>query len=335
MSAKAQDVNNRTNTNFIQSIKASGYTKDQRDVLQDLYEKTPVDIKSLYVKFGQQLQEPAEDITKAATVRAYFDSSDNRVHLICSESANGNSCHMPFGTHFHEYAHNLDWLAGTAKGYNTYFSATYKINDWQTFEDIIQEDWDATVKKFYNHSKLGYQKAFNMQTQNGIISPRFYLKDLIDKWQYTKQIDASSTLYQNTIAQFSNLKSINDFKQFYLDSFDKFSDIVYAENIETRRDVIEGFCDFMKKAYPMQALNAVSDMFQKYAIDATNDRSFAYPFGIGHEESYFDKQGNLALEAFAEITESIVTSPGALKLIEAFLPNAYQTYYLILKEMVK
>lgn len=82
--------------------------------------------------------------------------------------AAGDAWEPPYQVHEHEYAHNIDYLAGKGTGY---YSDQYRNAAGESFEDIITKDWDKAMQDFYKSTagdvNGAYQSAFNLQLQPG------------------------------------------------------------------------------------------------------------------------------------------------------------------------
>ncbi|MBR0054644.1 MAG: minor capsid protein [Bacteroidales bacterium] len=304
-----------------------GYTPDQQQEIQDLLDGAPQEVKDLYSKYGGQLQAVDEKVKSGYT--AYYDPSDGRVHFHKADVVTGSRYETPYQTHFHEYAHNLDYLAG---GGNQAFSVTYKNSAGETFEDVLRMDWKKALKDYYKTSAMDagsvYQKAFDLQLGNGGMGGETYVRQLMRDWRQFNAISRSDPLYVALQDELAALNGVDvEIKKFYLKHFDKFGDLVYDQP-----EVVKSFIGYVKKTYSPIEIGDLSDMFEPFSVQVCG---IDYPFGFGHGSSYASTPGKWAKETFAEMTDSAIASPDSLKLIQQYLPNAYQEYLTMLGVMAK
>jgi len=79
---------------------------------------------------------------------------------------------------------------------------------------------------------------------------------------------------------------------------------------------------------PRNARGDISDIIE----GATNGKVKG---GFGHGNSYWKDSTNLALEAFAEMTDATLTNPENLKYIKKYVPKAYEVYLEMVQELLK
>lgn len=115
-------------------------------------------------------------------------------------------------------------------------------------------------------------------------------------------------------------------RKFYTNHFDIYGPLNYNKG-----EVVKLFSRYMHITYAEQARGNLSDMFERYSLNAGGKEK---PFGYGHGKSYALDVNSLAHEAFAEMTASTVTNPGSTVLIKQYLPNAYAMYFEMLKGMI-
>nr|DAR13808.1 MAG TPA: minor capsid protein [Caudoviricetes sp.] len=302
----------------------AGYDQAQQDDLEQIYNNAPQEIKVLYAKYGGQLQ-PVDENVDPSIGEAYFSPSDGRVHMHKADAAAGNSYQEPFQVHFHEYAHNLDYLAGGGQN----FSRAYKNAAQKTLEDVIMDDCEKTIKQYFKDSAADangvYQKAFDAQLKIGGVGAEAYVRNLLHNYRLTTGMLRTDPIYQLLENELDAAKTEEAIRGFYTKHFDKFSKFIYDKS-----KVLDSFEDYIKMNHTMKEYSNLSDMFGRYSVQCGRS---SYTFGFGHDPAYITGTGNLSAEGFAEMTDSTIASPGALALIKKYLPDAYNMYLKMLKRM--
>lgn len=300
-----------------------GYTDNEKNRIKDLLQNAPTEIKEVYNKYSNELLEHSETIDpKKGT--AYYDPADKRVHLKSLNAATGNEYQEPYQIHFHEYAHNIDYLAGNG----TSFVAKYKNSAGKTLEDVIMSDCENSVRQFFEDTITdingAYQEAFTLQLGKGGMGAESYVRSLISNWRTMNGLSRKDPVYlavKNEIDFMIHTDSA--LRDFYTKNFDKFGKRVYNST-----KTFEKFTEYIKDNYTKKELGNLSDMFGRYSVQKGQS---SYTLGFGHEDWYITSIGGLSQEAFAEMTDATITSSGSLGLIKKYLPNAYSMYLEILK----
>ena len=87
-------------------------------------------------------------------------------------------------------------------------------------------------------------------------------------------------------------------------------------------------------AYPRSETRDVaplSDILSPYSAERTGD---THPIGYGHSAKYWRNHPESATaEAFADLSEASVNGGNRLRYIQAFMPNTYNAYLDMLKQM--
>ena len=301
-----------------------GYDQTQQADLEQLYNNAPQEIKDLYAKYGNQLK-PVDENVDPTIGEAYFSHSDQRVHMHKVDAAAGNEYEEPFQVHFHEYAHNIDYLAGGGQS----FSRTYKNAAQKTLEDVIMDDCEESMKQYFKDTAAKaagvYQKAFDTQLKTGGMGAEAYVRSLLYNYRSVNGMSRSDPLYQLLKNELDAAKTEKAIRDYYTKYFDKFGEFVYDKS-----KVLDSFSDYIKMNHSKKEYSNLSDLFGRYSVQCGKS---SFTFGFGHKPSYITGTGNLSAEAFAEMTDATIASPGALDLIKKYLPNAYSMYLEMLKRM--
>lgn len=115
-------------------------------------------------------------------------------------------------------------------------------------------------------------------------------------------------------------------QKFYADHVDLFDGQAY-----NKKRVLGAFIKYMNANYTLRARGNLSDMLERYSVKVLQR---AYPLDVGHGKTYAKRQGALAKEAFAEMMDAEITNPESLELIKEYLPDAYDMYLTMIKEML-
>lgn len=136
-----------------------GYTKDQARDLQSAIQDAPVDLQNLFIKYGSRLS-PMEPVPPDDT-SAYFSRKYGEVFGDPSSIAKESRTKEPYRTHWHEYGHNLDWLAGGngLRDTQPMYSQTYTTDATQ-LQDTVASDMDNTLRQYWTNVKGDY-KPYN------------------------------------------------------------------------------------------------------------------------------------------------------------------------------
>ena len=302
-----------------------GYTVKQQADIEHMLEKSPKEIKSLYDQYGWQLKPAVEDVGKG---NAFYNPDEARVHMLRSATVSGSDYEAPYDTHFHEYGHNLDYLAGD--GTNP-LSRVYRDQQGRSFEEIINSDWDAALKEHYKNSPQLYMKQFEANCANSSgMGAEMYVKYSITNWRKSNHLSHSDPAYTALRDEFDGLSGTEQsYREFYRRHIDKFIDQAYD-----KVNIIPDYCQYMKANYKPRELSDISDMFEPYSVHYYG-KSGERPFGYGHGSDYALYGGKQATETFAEMTSATICCPESAAMIQKFLPNAYKAYFDMLKGAAK
>lgn len=298
-----------------------GYSNKEQQEIETLIDKSPEDVKNMFKKYASQLKPIVEDVDSD---QAYFDPSDGCVHLIRSKAVVPSSYQTAYQVHFHEYAHNIDYLAAPNQ---KFFSANYVRSDGKSFADIIRSDWNDVMYDYFKDEYFDEYFDFTTNVSMGGVTPRSLARNTLRQWQNLKGLSRYDSEYTNLKDEFDSLMDDSkNYKAFLRKHFDKFGKLMYNE--VDNGSMIRKFSKKIKSNYSLSARGNLSDMFESYSV---NNGGGDYPFGIGHGADYWVSSDYVAIEAFAEMTDASVSSQESLELIKKFLPNAYKAYLEMLK----
>lgn len=271
---------------------------DYADAMETLLNFTEEpDVEDLYHKYGDRL-----DVVNDPTMSngAYFNPGDNKVYMDAGYVANGNNYSAPYQTAFHEFGHNIDWLAGHEAG-GKWASAEYENGK---LGKTIKSDWeDFKVHMFQQspHTYLRNDVQIDSTTLRQCLRDTGYT-DLAHKYR-ADEITLEEILSDKKVA-----KAVLD-------------DLGWGNS----RTI-----ELLKKENISKSERAnISD-----AIEYCTGKS--YPLGFGHGASYFKgDESNGAIEFFAETLDSKVANPNSLAQMQRVFPNAVNVVEEIVGGLVK
>jgi SPP1 gp7 family putative phage head morphogenesis protein len=98
------------------------------------------------------------------------------------------------------------------------------------------------------------------------------------------------------------------------------------KKIEDIEEVAREFCRYIKEKLTLLQRADISDMFEPVLADM----GYAYPFGIGHGKTYWNRRDN-GKEAFAEMFSATINNQESLEQIKYFFPKSYEIFLEILE----
>lgn len=255
------------------------------------------------------LIDKCEDAEVVAMWRAYEDSikigstskngayaSGSTIHLHIDNVSKGDTISKPYQTLFHECGHTIDTMARKHLNTTGVFARHYSgAYKDGLFPQTIKEEVQEWVKKY----EVELKQAF--KDHKGDVD-WFYKQGYISDWQYdyykAGHLSADDILpkYKKSMAYSKVEKELRGYNKV---------------------DVAD-LCDMVEGATNGK-ISCVAGHGKKYWADRT----------IGGISD------GLATESFAEITSSIMSNKGSLKLIKKHLPKSYNLYKEIVKEILK
>lgn len=126
-----------------------GYTREQAGDLHRQIQNAPVNLQELFIKYGDRLQ-PMIDAWPE-DMGAHFRSWNGRVYGVPEEIAEDGLVNVPYRTHWHEYGHNLDYLAGE-NGYDHHPHYTSSLQDRNPIrlENYVYTDVDQSLRDYWS-----------------------------------------------------------------------------------------------------------------------------------------------------------------------------------------
>lgn len=300
-------------------VTGKNYTWEQSMDMQRILQNAPEDVRELW----KQTQGEFSETIHERGDKAFYRAGENRVHLNEANVAKGDDLNPAYETHFHEYGHNIDYMAGGGSP----ISLSYRDSQGRTFEEIITQEWesklaggpDAVVDNF----------LMNLDTSKGGMGGQAWLKSGLRDWRKRNNAydeDRYDSLFDSILAFSPDDK--DGMLNFLKNNMDIFNDGSYTISGDALKNKILGYCAKIKKENTLEVRGNLSDMMERYAV---KNAGTAYPLGAGHGKSYALESGRLAKETFAEMFSSEVCNKASLDLIKRELPESYKAF----KDMVK
>ena len=156
------------NFSGVRDILGSEYCDNMRDVL--LNNKNDMAV-SVYNAYGDDIR--VRDSKFKGT--AYFSPSQKGCYFDAGTTAKGDILHLPYQTAFHEFAHNIDYLAGQKLGYSGYLSTSYS---GERLENVIKSDFVVFKKSM--GCKSNKELINKLLDEKMPISERGSLSDILE-----------------------------------------------------------------------------------------------------------------------------------------------------------
>lgn len=289
---------------------------DYANAMETLLEFTEEpNVKNLYYKYGDRL-----DVVNNPTMKggAYFYPSDEKVHMNAEYVSKGDNLHAPYQTAFHEFGHNIDWLAGHDAG-GQWISVAYGDNKLN--KAIVQDYHNFAIKTALEDL---------LSTEDGAVYFRAGLR-IMDKGDGV-YVDLSRKLRRKEI-------TINDIL-----SRPDADEIVSGIVAQNYGEISLGSLVINKLKNENMSLSTrgnISDILE--SVTHTS-----YPLGAGHGTDYwghweynvfgtpeFKSNDNAAIEFFAEVCDSMVANPKSLEQMRRIFPNSVGVVEEMMEELTK
>lgn len=257
-------------------------------------------VKELYYKYGDQLK-----VVKESGGSAYFQPKDQSVHMDPDRVAQGSNWSRPYQTAFHEFGHNIDWLA--VDGQQDYMSTTYKGG---ILKKTIKDDWASFKMAMFRSNPQAYIGGDNFD-----VTFRSVLRSIDGKDGVFTEMSHRLRNGTTTIEAILNDPDYGDDIVRKMLKSVMFSD-EYTINI------------IKSEGLPPSATCDISDIIEFCT-------KYSYPLGLGHGTSYWRMSSSGPVEFFAEVCDSKVASPASMEQMRRIFPNAVKVVEEMLEEMVK
>lgn len=200
------------------------------------------------------------------------------VNMNLALDSQGTSWGNPYRTAFHEFGHNIDYLAGGG-GMRGYFSVNYRDG---IFGKTIREEINGRISDIDKLLKKEFKEAGDKL-----------------KWALDKGLIKENDWNMN-----------------------------YYKRVGFRYDKSRAYSFFEKelRAIPTKNRAVLSDLTE----GVTKGRISA---GFGHGKTYWKRDNNVPIEAFAEFYESVVVNREQWEMLKKYMPKSCAIFEDMMKEL--
>lgn len=266
------------------------------------------DAAELYRRFGDAVRIGDPGVSGGA----YFDSSDGMVYMNAEAARSGDgSLHGPYQTAFHEFAHAVD-LMGIGDGLGPVSGAAsvkWRGGDGRGLRQVLSDDWETyKLRRLVGAMDDGDEDAFEALVGG---SPRYMVRHVL-RGDHPELMDVDR----------HDLISNPAFRQAVVESLRSGSPgSMRVDNGPVVRCLRREHPDIGEAATVSDALEGLTD------VD--------FPLGSGHGRDYHHYDGSTELEFFAEVLDSKVCSPAALRFAREVFPDGVRAVEQILREAMR
>lgn len=295
--------------------------------MNELIETAPEQVQALWKKNAPEFKRTLSPEGKNS---AYFSTADERVHLNTDAVTNGDVAHIPYQTHFHEYAHNIDYME--REGRNYFFSDGWKDEKGRKFEEVIMDEWQEKFGVHKSDVEIGLE-LFREQLINGGTSAENFVLGEIAEWRMRNGISFRSEKYKAMKEEAENCKNSHEYLVFYKKHVSEFltDDIRRERGFSIDKSSIKTYIRDMRDNYSLTERGKLSDMMERFTV---KELDIDYPLGVGHGKKYAKADNTLSREAFAHMVEGSICNKESLELVKKELPESYAAFEKMLQAIL-
>lgn len=139
-----------------------GFTREQAGELHRQIQNAPVNLQELFIKYGDRLS-PMVDLTPGPDdvlpedqAHAYFSHWTGKTYGEPDTIAEDSRHNVPYRTLWHEYGHNLDWLAGdNGKPKHPYYTSSHLVGETpQHLNEMVVGEVDRSLRDYWSKVRL-------------------------------------------------------------------------------------------------------------------------------------------------------------------------------------
>lgn len=281
---------------------------DYANAMETLLEFTEEpNVKNLYYKYGDRFDVVDDPSTKGG---AFFKPSEGRVHMNAEYVSKGDNLHAPYQTAFHEFGHNIDWLAGHDAG-GTYISVDYENGK---LGKTIKSDWQQFKIKMFRDYPSEYLYGGTIEAQEKTFRAYVRYADTGDG----EYVALSHKLRNGEITMYEAMRD------------DKLMQRVMAQMKKDWVDPDDVTIALLKReGKGISECGGASDIIE-YCTRKP------YPLGVGHGANYWKYNPDAgAKEFFAETLDGMAANPKSLEQMRRVFPNAVSIVEEMMEELTK
>lgn len=308
---------------------AHGYSEEAIEEMNTLIEEAPEAVSELWKSFAEELDAPLPP--EKGRAKGYFSPDQQRVHFVPEKSVEGSTADLPHQLHFHEYGHNIDYLAGDGKG--TYFTEIWKDEKGRTLEEIVYDEFSKKFTIYRTDVDIAKVRFTNQLKDGGMGAEEFVRSELI-VWRKREGLGRDDPQYVKWKNELDTFKSSKEFWDFYKAHTDEFvTDFLRKEYGKVLdENAVKSYIRKTRDDYSLKDRGNLSDMMERFTV---KELDIEYPLGCGHGKSYSQIEGMSSKEIFAEMIDSSVANKGSLELIKQELPETYSSFEKMLSDLLE
>lgn len=265
------------------------------------------DVVKLFKKFSKDLK-----VSDAKTKRgAYFSPRDGGVHMNSKNVAKGDNVHKPYQTSFHEFGHNIDYVAGKNAG------GTWLSTNSPELMKTIKKDW-ANFKGEY--AKTHLNDVFGNDTDDIYEKIRKALRT----GSRNKNLEVVNQEWHD-LAHKMRRKEVTLDEILARDDSTKIMQAVLKDFGKTKGDNLI-ISALQNEDMPLTECGSISDIIEGCT-------KISYPLGVGHGKNYH-KNSSTAIEFFAEVIDGKAANQKSIAQMRRVFPNAVKVVEKMISEVL-
>lgn len=295
--------------------------------MNEMIETAPEQVQALWKKNAPEFK---RTLSPKGENSAYFSTADERVHLNTDAVTNGDAAHIPYQTHFHEYAHNIDYME--REGRNYFFSDGWKDEKGRKFEEVIMDEWKEKFGVQKSDVQIGIELFREQRIEGGVGAEDFVIGEIAD-WRKRNGLSFRSEEYKAMKEEAMKCQNTHEYITFYKKHISEFltDDIRRERGFSIDKSSIKTYIRDMRDNYSLTERGKLSDMMERFTV---KELDIDYPLGVGHGKKYAKAKNTLSREAFAHMVEGSICNRDSLELVKKELPESYAAFEKMLSDIL-
>lgn len=295
--------------------------------MNEMIETAPEQVQALWKKNAPEFK---RTLSPERENSAYFSTADERVHLNTDAVTNGDVVHIPYQTHFHEYAHNIDYME--REGRNYFFSDGWRDEKGRKFEEVIMDEWKEKLGVHKSDVEIGIELFRDQLIEGGVGAEGFVLGEIAD-WRKRNGLSFRSKEYKAIKEEAMKCQNTVEYLAFYKKHISMFltDDIRRERGFSIDKSSIKTYIRDMRDNYSLTERGKLSDMMERFTV---KELGIDYPLGVGRGKEYAKAENTLSREAFAHMVEGSICNRDSLELVKKELPESYAAFEKMLQAIL-
>lgn len=156
------------------AVPEKAWGKGHAENMRAIMEKAPPEVQRVWAKYEKKIHVYDPSYSGRG---AHYSPAHGGIRVNIAGDARGCSYSPKYGTAFHEFGHNIDYLANPrSKSWNPKtISETYKNKQGFTLGQMVKKDWQACAAQYGSE-----QRAISYLRSNLTLMERFDISDMIE-----------------------------------------------------------------------------------------------------------------------------------------------------------